>query len=388
MILPTPSQAKGLSELRTIGSLRKPGERGGVGNDGTAGPERPTPFERLLNVLPLPYPVAPFVLAIVTGAPGFILVEYARSSNWDQSLRLVFSQPGGVTWEGVVSSILFVLVDFLIFIGIASLRNRLVAAKEYFVALAPDGEATYRRVFRAVSSWWPAGIALALEGVSAVSNLSSGAWESQGLFFVILEGLRYLLTFGIITFVWVYAAGLKGLHDLGKLPLRLKSYHEDPLLGTRPIGQISLRFAFSFFAVMFLVLVANILIPEQWTFVIVAVFSIIGVTMFFLPLSSIHRRMAEVKGKETRSVRARFARLMGEPEAPDPAPPNEPFAQLEKRLRELAGLQVLDMEIRETGAIRTWPYDTRILGQLTVIILSVTAALIARVLVVTLPGLK
>ena len=356
--------------------------------DVTAGAERPTPFERLLGFLPLPYPVTCLLLAIITAGPGYVLVEYARSGNWDQTLRLVFSQPGGATWEGAVSSILFIVVDSLMFVWIAGLRNRLVAAKEYFIALAPDGEATYRRAFRHLSSGWPAVIALGLEGMSIISNLAAGVWKTYGLFFVVLEVLRYVMAFGILTFVWVYAAGLKGLYDLGKEPLRLKSYHEDPLLGTRPIGQISLRFAVSYFVVLLLVLVANMLLPDLWTFGVVAVFAIIGVTMFFLPLNSIHRRMAEVKGNETRSVRARFARIMGDP--PDPQEPvsSEPLAELGKRLQELAGLQVLDMEIRETAAIRTWPYDTRILGQLTVIILSVTAALIARVLVVALPGLK
>jgi len=50
-------------------------------------------------------------------------------------------------------------------------------------------------------------------------------------------------------------------------------------------------------------------------------------------------------------------------------------------LREMTGLQVLDMEIRETANIRTWPFDSRILGQLTVIVLSVAAAMITRLLI-------
>ncbi len=39
------------------------------------------------------------------------------------------------------------------------------------------------------------------------------------------------------------------------------------------------------------------------------------------------------------------------------------------------------MENRETADIRTWPYDPRILGQLTIIILFVTGAMISRRLI-------
>ena len=360
-------------------------------NGGPAGPERLTPFESLLTAMRLPYPVACLLLAIVAGAPGFILVAYAHTSDWDLALRLVFSQPKGATREGAVASTIFVFVNFLVFYGIARLRQRIVSAKEQLISLAPDGEGTYRRAFRYVSSWWPVVIAFALEGISAISSVMAipgGQWLAEGPYLLVLEALRFLMSVGVLTLVWVYATGLKGLHELGAQPLRLKSYHEDPLLGTRPIGQISLRFGLWFAAVLILVLLANSLVPDDWTFGVVAVFALIGITMFFLPLSSIHRRMTEVKGKETRSVRARFARLMGDAE--DPAQPLaiEPFAQLDRRLRELAGLQVLDMEIRETGSIRTWPFDTRILGQLTVIILSVVAALIVRLVIVALPVLR
>lgn len=360
----------------------------GVKNEGLSGPKRPTPFERILNALHVPYPVACILLAIIAGTPGFLLIEYAHSRDWDMTLRLVLSQPSGATWEGATVSALFSLVDVLVFTGVAQLRNRLVAAKEYLVGLAPDGDETYHRAFRMMSSWWPAVIALGLESVSAVSGLAAGLWGTHGPHFALLEVLRFLIAFGIITFVWVYATGLRGLHEIGKQPVRLKSYHEDLLLGTRPIGQISLRFAFSFFVILVLVVVGNTLLPDPWTFSIVVVFSIIAATMFFLPLNSIHRRMAETKGRETKSVRARFMRLMEGSEPPNPGQSTEPFARLDDRLRELAGLQVLDMEIRETGSIRTWPFDTRILGQLTVIILSVVAALIVRLVIVALPVLR
>ncbi len=116
----------------------------------------------------------------------------------------------------------------------------------------------------------------------------------------------------------------------------------------------------------------------------VAVFAAIGIPMFFLPLTSIRRKMAEVKQREVSAIRTRFAQAAADPHDGEPHSEGEPLARVEERLRELTTLQVLEMEIRETANIRTWPYDSRMLGQLTIIVLSVTAAMITRLLINTL----
>ena len=273
-----------------------------------------------------------------------------------------------------------VLVNVLVFLGIRGMRMRLVAAKAELVGLCPDGERAYGHAFRLTSSAWPVLLALALEAFSGVGLAFSDPGKREGLFLLPLEVLRFLLTLGILSFVWVYATGLLGLYELGKQPLRLKSYREDSLLGTRLIGQLSLRFALSYYVVLLIVLVANSFAGDLSTALTVAVFAIIGIPMFFLPLSSIHRKMAEVKRRELSAVRARFAQIMSGPDG-DPPAGGEPLALLERRLRGMTGLQVLDMEIRETANIRTWPFDSRILGQLTVIVLSVAAAMITRLLI-------
>ncbi len=113
----------------------------------------------------------------------------------------------------------------------------------------------------------------------------------------------------------------------------------------------------------------------------VAVFAAIGIPMFFLPLSGIRRKMAEVKRRELSAVRARFVQAVADLREDDPQPEGEPLALVDRRLRQMTSLQVLEMEIRDATNIRTWPYDSRILGQLTIIVLSVTAAMITRLLI-------
>ncbi len=345
------------------------------------GPEKPTPFERILDSLHLPYVLAAFVFANLLAAPGFLVVEFVRTGSWEEAARIAVANGGDVTWEWIANAAVFVLVDFLVFLGVRAMRVWLVSAKEELVALCPDGEPAYRHAFRFTSAMWPVLISVGLELISGVGLALSDSGRREGLYLIPLEILRFLLTLGILSFVWIYATGLLGLYELGKRPLRLKSYREDSLLGTRLIGQLSLRFAFLYFMVLLIVLVGNSFAGDPSTTSTVAVLTVIGIPMFFLPLTSIRRKMAEVKRREVSAIRTRFAQAVSDLHEGDPHSEGEPLARVEERLRELTTLQVLEMEIRETANIRTWPYDSRILGQLTIIVLSVTAAMITRLLI-------
>ena len=345
------------------------------------GPEKPTPFETVLDSLRLPYVLAAFVFANLLAAPGFLVVEFVRTGSWDAAARIAVANGGDVTWEWIANAALFVLVDFLVFLGVRAMRVWLVSAKDELVALCPEGEPAYRHVFRFTSAMWPVVISAGLELISGVGLALSDSGRREGLFLIPLEILRFLLTLGILNFVWMYATGLLGLYELGKRPLRLKSYREDSLLGTRLIGQLSLRFAFSYYTVLLIVLVANSFAGDLSTALTVAVFAAIGIPMFFLPLSGIRRKMTEVKRRELSAVRARFVQAVADLREDDPQPEGEPLALVDRRLRQMTSLQVLEMEIRDATNIRTWPYDSRILGQLTIIVLSVTAAMITRLLI-------
>ncbi len=362
------------------GILRETAD-GTNGSRWARGPEEPTPFERILNSLRLPYVLSAFVFANLLAAPGFLVVEFVRTGSWDAAARSVLANGGVVTWEWVANAALFVLVNFLVFLGIRGMRMWLLSAKDELVGLCPDGEPAYRHAFLFTSAMWPVLISVGLELISGVGLVFSESGSREGLFLIPLEILRFLLTLGILNFVWIYATGLLGLYALGKQPLRLKSYRQDSLLGTRLIGQLSLRFAFSYFTVLLIVLIGNSFAGDLSTALTVGVFAAIGLPMFFLPLMSIRRKMAEVKGREVSAVRSRFAQAVADLREGDPPSQNEPLALVDRRLRELTSLQVLEMEMHETANIRTWPYDSRMLGQLTIIVLSVTAAMITRLLI-------
>ena len=104
--------------------------------------------------------------------------------------------------------------------------------------------------------------------------------------------------------------------------------------------------------------------------------------MFFLPLNSIHQIMLEAKRKEQASIRTQLLQVAQRSNINGQGTTDTILRDLETRLSDLAKLQSLDMAQREVASLHTWPFDTQILGKLTVIILSATAAIIARLIIV------
>ncbi len=92
--------------------------------------------------------------------------------------------------------------------------------------------------------------------------------------------------------------------------------------------------------------------------------------------------MAEAKQRESQTIRLQLARILSDDEDPSVGKGEATMGDLESRLSELKRVQALELAAREVSNLRTWPFDTQILGRLTVIILSTTAAIIARIIIV------
>ena len=93
---------------------------------------------------------------------------------------------------------------------------------------------------------------------------------------------------------------------------------------------------------------------------------IIGVIAFFLPLRRLHHRMVQQKGFERARLSERLAAVL------------EPSDAREIDYQEVLEVLKLDLMDRKVSTIATWPFDFQILGKLTIILLSVTAALLTR----------
>ena len=154
---------------------------------------------------------------------------------------------------------------------------------------------------------------------------------------------------------------------------KLRPYYEDPFLGLKPLGALSLSLAFSYFGfigLFLLVLSASPGMPPTADVIGVGGFLsglvLLGLVLFFLPLRGLHRRMVEQKRQEMTRLRPKLGPIYEERAGESPL--------------DVAHLVRIDMMDRKVTSMAIWPYDVGILGRLSAITLSVTAILISRII--------
>ncbi len=341
------------------------------------GPERPTLTEWLIGFLPVPFIVGSLLLALLFGIPRAFLGALLDTGNLDAILALFPPGEGGLL-------VLVLIVDVSVYLAVPLatryMRRQVVKAKEAISALLPQGEETYLRVFGQISSFWPP----LLLGVVFIVFLVllPGTVSSLGPFSTVLN-LVFLLFFPILgAFVWIYVRSTVGLYQLGRGSLRMKSYLQDPVLGLRPLGSLSFALAWPYLATLGIAaLWISLGVPGPGILFIVALV-IVGVVMFFLPLYAVHRRMVRERERAHASVREHLWERAEkvdalEREGSDPTL-LDLMNRLARRLARLAEASSLDREARRIDEIYDWPFDTRIVGRLAVLTLTVVAVLLTR----------
>lgn len=163
-----------------------------------------------------------------------------------------------------------------------------------------------------------------------------------------------------------------GLYQLGGKSLKFKSFRENSKLGTRPIGSLCLSLSGAYFVGVILLILFSATSPNElykipYLKVIYAVLILVGLIMFFLPLYRVHLRMVEEKTRQELLIQRQF----------DVASHYLKSSEEENPLDDIQRLLILEMADRKIQATSTWPFDTSLLGQLLVFLLSVIAALIA-----------
>jgi uncharacterized membrane protein YqjE len=181
------------------------------------------------------------------------------------------------------------------------------------------------------------------------------------------------------TFIWVYFGSIRGLYELGNKSLKLKSFREDKTLGTRPIGLLSLSFASIYIIGIGLAVLLVIIILPRTTVPLftglIATLILIGITFFFLPLYTVHKRMLEAKHREQENVREQLSRVVETRKASESSE-----RDLGEALDRLTTIIAVDITKEELEAIPTWPVDTPIMSRLVTLIFSIIGILIANYL--------
>ncbi len=351
------------------------------------GPERPTLVESFVRLLHISYLPGALVLALMFTGPGTLLGAFLDTFSLDRALSATLQkQTTYPVWQVIAAEILYTAFTLYELLIIRYVRLRVVAAEKELVSLLPKGKEDFARAFGRVSAWYGpiplAGVMLLLFLSPVLQKLHS----TTGPFHSLLYGAGSLAQFVLGgTMVWVYFASISGVYVIGRLPLRLKPHHADPMLGLRPFGALSLSLAFAYFGAvlsMSLEHLFNPLFAPGQHVALLLPLAVLGVLMFFLPLHRLHKHMQQVKRHEQALLRTRRARLAESLDHGE-SPSSSEKETLRDIRRMLAFMASSTMESRLAG-MPTWPFDLGILARLVTILLAVATGLVVRLITVRL----
>ena len=266
------------------------------------------------------------------------------------------------------------------------IRERSRATATAVGALVDDAPATFERAFRSVGRVLPPVVAaLVMLGMYLADTIRRGQLVEPALLpayllDVAMVACRFVIMF---SFVWAYFASVWGLANVCGRPLHLAPYYRDPLLGTRPLGSLSLSLASVFLVGLVLGAVwiaAGAATPALYGLTLSVM--TVGVVLFFLPLNAVHVQMATQKRRESDALAGRYEELFIGPTDGSSGAARQ--TDLED-VRAAVGFRVVRDQV---GTIRTWPFDTAILARLaTSFFLPIVLTIVGRQAVLLVLGL-
>lgn len=327
------------------------------------GPERLTLAEKVVRLLHLPYVLGCIIWALVLFELPIVVVIL------EQKLQI----RGHPLQIDSLEGILYLAGAFLIAIyfplAVRFVRSRVLETEKKLIPLLPEGERDYHEIFSHSVGHRGQIIAVAVMVLASaypvVVRLQSiyAPFINSAIALYVATMLGGLISLDVGCFI--------GLYRLGRSPLKFQTFRTDPKMGTKPIGSLSLSLAGAYFTgiviLIFFSAVANLL-SDSFYIGVYALLIAVGISLFFLPILRVHRRMVEEKNKQDQLIQDHFDCISHELKQ------GEGINPLEK-IQKLLSLEIAD---RKVQAISTWPFDTAIMGKLSVILLSVVATLFAR----------
>ena len=363
-----------------MGESPRPAPAGTSTSAITGIPGSPTLAERFILGFRLPYILGCVLVGLVLfGILNTVLSKYVETTDLRQAVIFALSP------QSLAQSALLAYS----FYAPRYMRTKLLEAGRALPALMPEKDEGFRKTFAGVSAVRPqvatwivflAALLLALSVPVAFGGPSPFRFNTDSAF-SFLEFLATIvdvvslavISLALSSVVWTYWSLSKGMLRFSSAPLELRPYYEDPFLGLRPVGSLALSLAtvyFGFIALFVLSLLTSSSTPSIGDVLGVGGFLfgliLLGLFLFFLPLSKLHGRMIAEKKIARAILNPKLQTLFQE----SPNPESDDVAQV---LR-------LDMMDRKVAGMALWPYDIGIIGRLSVIAASVTAILISRII--------
>ena len=346
-----------------------------------------TLFEKVLSRSHLPLTFGTLIFGLFTGPLGNFIYLYAVSNNLANSLYRTFFSTVAVdsgsinnfpiNWHSLAGNLLWYL--FLCYVAFLPnhIRSKLVDSEKELLELAHNKKKDIKKNFKMISNILPqltiTLVFLFVYSTAVPDLLVKGELNVFSSIIYVLRSFSRSLMFGSV--LWLYCASLYGLYRFGKGELKFKSYTEDLMLGTGKIGSISFSLSVAYFFGITIfagqMILGDIVSQNVTPVNILAMLFLVpfGVVLFMAPLISIHKRMVEVKNAECTSTSKIISETINSYSEPG-------LNSADNMIK----LMVLENVEKKANSIRTWPVESPVLGKLTIITLSVTATIIARII--------
>lgn len=287
---------------------------------------------------------------------------------------------GTATWNYFLNNLNYVVPLFLaplvvVFLLLAVYIGRKMAfLEEYALSLVKNDQSVTDKL-AGLSSL--KGIVIAFVGLTAIIAPFYLFQQIPGASFlqnVTIEIPWLFLMWIISTLVWVWGYSMVSIYRIGKLPMKLRSFTEDKMLGLKPFASASLRFTAIYYVFVLFVIFSDLTGPlssSRLLFVRDGALAAFGLVLFFLPLFSLHGKLVQARSERMTWINRRYTLLMEKIEANGDAPLGESVQ------RELSSIDKIQRDIQ---SIRPWPFDVNALTKLVAIFLTVTAILLSKVI--------
>lgn len=178
----------------------------------------------------------------------------------------------------------------------------------------------------------------------------------------------FIFQLPLLTLFWTYVSILLGLNRLGGMQLALDQAPGDRTLGLRPVGNL----AFTGFWIFSVALAPVLIITATSTVQLVLnlAFFLLGVGVFLLSLARLHGHLVEARRVHLSLSRSLYAA------AYEPIVRKGTLASLRSQSSLLSSAEALE---RRASMIQEWPFDEVLGGRIAIIVTSVVATVVARI---------
>ncbi len=315
--------------------------------------------DRILAVFPGPRWIW-IVFWSLLGIPLTYLLLRVIQSIEPSSEALAGGQPGLWQSAAIVNAILFSLW------GAHRLAGDLERTGPAISRLTLDEGPNADRPIQGMDNiLGPLALTLLLAGLDAALTGLEYGWQIA----LVNLPINFVIELPLLTFFWAYASLLVGLNRLGRQRLRLDATPGDRTLGLRPVGHLAFT-GFWIFSVGF----APILIVTATstpTLVLNLIFFLIGFGLFLLSLNRLHLHMAAAKRQHLDLARQLYA------EAYEPLLQSPRARALQNQTPLLSAADALE---KRNASIQEWPFDEVLTGRIAIIVTSVVATVLARII--------